>query len=202
MFLIKIKIFRLNHQNQKVLFLLAFIIFLLSRDVLADQKRVPKGTERIVLATLPTVSPGGKRIAFVWAGDIWGASIEGGRAQRLTTHLAEESTPVFSPNGREIAFTSQRTGSWQIYIMPSTGGVARQITHHSEGHSLMDWYPDGKHLLIRARRDHRGPKSERFFKIACKGRKAGEERGFTAKATAAVKPPRSGCGGTGSFPRS
>ena len=172
MILIKFKIFRVSQQKQKILFLLTFIIFLLRGDVLADEKRIPKGAERIVLATLPTVSPDGKRIAFVWAGDIWGAAIGGGQAERLTTHLAEESTPVFSPNGREIAFTSQRTGSWQVFIMPAKGGVARQVTHHTEGHSLMDWYPDGKHLLIRARRDHRGPKSERFFRIACKGRKA------------------------------
>ncbi len=172
MILIKFKIFRLNHQKQKLLFLSAFIIFLLKSDLSAQEKQVPKGAERIVLATLPTVSPDGKRIAFVWAGDIWGASIAGGRVQRLTTHLAEESTPIFSPNGKEIAFTSQRSGSWQVYIMPSAGGVARQVTHHTEGHLLMDWYPDGKHLLVRARRDHRGPKSERFFKISSRGRKA------------------------------
>ncbi|MFP6874951.1 MAG: S41 family peptidase [Verrucomicrobiales bacterium] len=141
-------------------------------DVRAAALQVPKGAERIVLATLPTVSPDGARIGFVWAGDIWTASIKGGRAQRMTTHLAEESSPAFSPNGKEIAFTSQRTGTWQVFVMSSAGGVARQVSHHTEGHSLMDWYPDGKHLLVRARRDQRGPKSERFLKISRRGRKA------------------------------
>ena len=168
----KFKNFSLIQQYQGLLLLLAVIIFCFRSDLSAEEKDVPKGAERVVLATLPTVSPDGKRIAFVWAGDIWTAPISGGRIQRLTSHLALESTPLFSPNGREIAFISQRTGSWQVYIMPSTGGVARQVTYHIEGHSLMDWYPDGKQLLVRARRDHRGPKSERFFRISSKGRKA------------------------------
>jgi len=46
----------------------------------------------------------------------------------------------------------------------------KQITHHTEGHFLMDWYPDGKHLLVRCRRDHGGPSSERFYKIGSKTR--------------------------------
>ena len=110
----KFKNFSLIQQYQGLLLLLAVIIFCFRSDLSAEEKDVPKGAERVVLATLPTVSPDGKRIAFVWAGDIWTASISGGRVQRLTSHLALESTPLFSPHGREIAFISQRTGSGQV----------------------------------------------------------------------------------------
>ena len=69
---------------------------------------IPKGAEIVELATQPDVSPDGKFFAFVWDGDIWTASTEGGKIRRITTHQAQETSPKISPNGKNIAFASQR----------------------------------------------------------------------------------------------
>ncbi|MED5471185.1 MAG: hypothetical protein VX577_05525, partial [Verrucomicrobiota bacterium] len=150
--------------------LLIFSAIFLSIKFTAMANDVPKGAEKIALASQPGLSPDGKSFVFVWAGDIWTASTEGGKAKRLTTHEAEESSPIISPDGKSIAFISQRTGTWQVFVMSVNGAQMKQITHHTEGHFLMDWYPDGKHLLVRCRRDHGGPSSERFYKIGSKTR--------------------------------
>jgi len=146
------------------------ILFLLSLlfTVLGFSQEVPKGAEIVELATQPDVSPDGKFFAFVWDGDIWTASTDGGKIRRITTHQAQETSPKISPNGKNIAFASQRTGSWQVYTVSIYGGNLKQITNHSEGYFLMDWYPEGNHLLVRSKRDHRGPRVDRFFKISSK----------------------------------
>ena len=140
--------------------------FLLPKLGLSQE--VPKGSEIVELATQPDVSPDGKFFAFVWDGDIWTASTDGGKIRRITTHQAQETSPKISPNGKNIAFASQRTGSWQVYTVSIYGGNLKQITNHSEGYFLMDWYPEGNHLLVRSKRDQRGPRVDRFFKISSK----------------------------------
>tara|TARA_B110000014_G_scaffold264463_1_gene266364 strand:- start:8985 stop:12422 length:3438 start_codon:yes stop_codon:yes gene_type:complete len=169
MILIKFKNFIGIHDiNMKLL--LIFSAFSLLFPLGAIAADVPKGAESIALASQPGLSPDGKSFVFVWAGDIWIASTEGGKAKRLTSHQAEESSPIISPDGKSVAFISQRTGTWQVFVMSINGAQMKQITHHTEGHFLMDWYPNGKHLLVRCRRDHAGPSSERFYKISSKGR--------------------------------
>ena len=59
------------------------------------------------------------RIAFVYAGDLWTASIKGGNAARLTTHPGLEGGPVFSPDGKTIAFTAEYDGNTDVFIIPS-----------------------------------------------------------------------------------
>ena len=145
-----------------------YVIFLILFTNLGLAQEVPKGSEIVELATQPDVSPDGKFFAFVWDGDIWTANTDGGKIRRITTHQAQETSPKISPNGKSIAFVSQRTGSWQVYTVSIYGGNLKQITNHSEGYFLMDWYPEGNHLLVRSKRDHRGPRVDRFFKISSK----------------------------------
>ena len=117
------------------------------------------------LAEQPNLSPDGKTLLFIRGGDVWQVPTRGGQASRLTSHIAEESQPVFSPSGQRVAFVSNRTGSNQVYVMPAAGGQPKQLTFHSEGYSLQDWYPDGKSLLVLASRDHHWKSSSRFFRI-------------------------------------
>ena len=119
----------------------------------------------IRLASTPALSPDSKTLVFSWQGDLWSVSSEGGDARRLTHHQGLDAEPVFSPDGKQLAFTSQRNGSRQVYVMPAEGGVPRQITFHSEGYSLQDWYPDGRALLVSAQRDHFWRHAERFFRV-------------------------------------
>ncbi len=126
------------------------------------------------LAQQPSLSPDGETLLFVRGGDIWRVPTRGGQASRLTSDASKESQPIFSPNGDRIAFVSNRTGSDQVYVMPATGGKPKQLTFHSEGYSLQDWYPDGKNLLVLAARDHHWKASSRFFRISSRKRSAEE----------------------------
>ena len=105
---------------------------------------------------MPALSPDGKKLAFVWRGDIWVSAADGGRAYRVTDHVDLDAYPVFSPDGNWIAFSSTRTGNWDIFVVPATGGEARQITFSSDAEQVSDWSPDGKNLLFTAGRDLRG----------------------------------------------
>ncbi|NQT40128.1 MAG: PD40 domain-containing protein, partial [Planctomycetes bacterium] len=121
--------------------------------------------EQVRLASTPALSPDGKRLAFSWRGDIWTVGSGGGVARRLTVHAAQDTAPCFSPDGRSIAFVSQRRNASQVYVVPASGGHPKQLTFHSEGCQLEDWYPDGQTLLINAQRDHYWRHAQRFFRI-------------------------------------
>ena len=71
----------------------------------------------------PAISPDGSEIAFSYKGDIFKVNSTGGTAVRLTTHDAFDSNPVWSPDGKQIAFTSDRDGGTRdIYIISEDGG--------------------------------------------------------------------------------
>jgi tricorn protease len=131
-----------------------------------------QGRENIFLAANPSLSPDGTMLAFDWNGDIWTVPTSGGVARQLTQHPARDREPKFSPDGKEIAFTSEREGSYQVYVMPAEGGTPEQLTYHTAGYSLQGWLPDGKGLLVQAARDHFWRHPERFFRIPRAGRVA------------------------------
>lgn len=114
---------------------------------------VPPVPEPIVGARLPSLSPDGQQLAFVYRGDIWVAKAEGGRATVLTHHLETDSYPLFSPDGRWLAFSSKRSGNWDIYVMPAEGGTARQLTFHGGSDIATGWSPDGRQLYFAGKRD-------------------------------------------------
>jgi len=126
----------------------------------------------IQLVDSPTLSPNGKQVVFSYRGDLWRASIDGGEASRLTVSESTESTPSYSPDGKTIAFVSDRTGSRQIFVMPSDGGAPTQLTWHTEGYSLEDWYPNGQSLLVSGSRDHYWRNSTRLMTIGAEERSA------------------------------
>jgi Tol biopolymer transport system component/C-terminal processing protease CtpA/Prc len=109
--------------------------------------------EPVVGARMPALSPNGKQLAFVYRGDIWIAPIKGGRATPLTQHIETDAAPLFSPDGKWIAFASKRNGNWDIFAVPSAGGAATQLTWHSGSEIPQSWSPDGRSLLFSAKRD-------------------------------------------------
>src|SRR5216684_8860220 len=71
----------------------------------------PPTQEPVVGARMPALSPDGKSLAFVYRGDIWTAPVKGGRATSLTSHIETDAYPLFSPDGKWIAFASRRNGN-------------------------------------------------------------------------------------------
>ncbi len=130
--------------------------------------------EPIRLANHPALSPDGKTLAFDHLGDIWAVPTAGGTARPLTRHPAKDVTPKFSPDGKEIAFVSDRDGSSQVFIMPASGGSPRQVTFHTAGYVLHEWTPDGNQVLVSVMRDHAWSRRtpERFYLVDVRDRKA------------------------------
>lgn len=103
---------------------------------------------RIRIPRNPAISPDGKQIAFDWQNDVWLAGIDGGNASRLTIHAATDVEPHFSSDGEHIYFSSNRTGSTQIYVMPVQGGAARQLSFDSNRKKILGVTSDGRYLLV------------------------------------------------------
>jgi tricorn protease len=121
--------------------------------------------EVIRLASSPALSPDGATLAFEWNGDIWAVPTGGGQARPVTLHSGRDSEPRFSPDGKEIAFISDREGGRQVHVVAASGGAPKRLTYHTSGYNLLEWCPDGKSLLVSATRDHAWRHAERFFTI-------------------------------------
>lgn len=96
----------------------------------------------------PAISPDGKTIAFCYQGDLWRVDAAGGAATLLTTSEAYESNPVWSHDGKWIAFASDRHGNNDVYLMPATGGPATRLTENSANDVPSDFTPDGKAVVF------------------------------------------------------
>jgi tricorn protease len=92
------------------------------------------------------------RIAFTYLGDIWTADENGQNIQRLTVNKARDAYPRFSPDGKWIAFSSDRNGNLDVFIIPAGGGTPTQLTHHSADDVVLGWTPDGKGVLFSSQR--------------------------------------------------
>ena len=96
------------------------------------------------------ISPQGDRIAFEYKGDIWSVPVGGGAATRLTSLPSYESNPIWSPDGSEIAFASDRHGNFDVFVMPSAGGPARRLTTNSASEIPEAFSPDGGSVYFSA----------------------------------------------------
>ncbi len=138
---------------------------------------------KIQFASRSRISPDGQRVAFVvttidedkhaYRSAIWVVPANGGAARRFTTGAANSNSPSWSPDGRWLAFVSDREGEAtgkdaqeqkrrgkgkpQIWVIPTDGGEARQLTWMEHGASAPGWSPDGKYILFNA---HVGPSEE------------------------------------------
>ena len=99
----------------------------------------------------PSISPDGKTVVFSYKGNLYTVSSEGGEAKQLTTHQAYDYAPVWSPDGKTIAFASDRFGNFDIYTIPVKGGVPTRITTNSAKETPWTFTPDGKKILFSAR---------------------------------------------------
>lgn len=101
----------------------------------------------------PAPSPDGRSLAFSYAGDIWTASVDGGAARRITVHEAYDSQPVWSPDGRQIAFMSARSGHPEVWVTDTLGAAPRRITFYGAAAMPTGWSGDGSEVYFVSRRD-------------------------------------------------
>jgi tricorn protease-like protein len=92
----------------------------------------------------PGISPNGDEIAFVHGGDIWAVPARGGEAKLLVANPATESRPMYSPDGAQLAFISNRAGSPDIWILSLADGSLRRLTFDDGGEQLDGWSRDGR----------------------------------------------------------
>lgn len=104
------------------------------------------GAQGTRLLRQPTLA--GSMIVFEYGGDLWSVGRDGGDARRLTSTPAVEADPQLSPDGKWLAFTSNRSGVDAVYVMPSDGGEARRLTWSPAGESARGWTLDGKRVLF------------------------------------------------------
>ena len=132
--------------------MIAFALLLLGGQIAAAQTK---------LLRFPDIH--GDRVVFTYGGDLWTAPAGGGSAIRLTSHPGVEVFGKFSPDGKWIAFTGQYDGDEQVYVVPSGGGVPRQLTFYPAKGPLTPrwgwdnlvygWSNDGKRIFFKSQRD-------------------------------------------------
>ncbi|MBL4604526.1 MAG: PD40 domain-containing protein, partial [Flavobacteriaceae bacterium] len=114
----------------------------------------------------PTIS--NTDVVFVYANDLWKASINGGDAIRLTSDDGYESNPHFSSDGKMIAFTAQYDGNTDVYVVSSDGGEPKRLTYHPGGDFVQGWTPDNK-ILFRSGRESRPTQTNKFYTVSIRG---------------------------------
>jgi tricorn protease len=105
---------------------------------------------QVKLLRYPAYSKG--KVAFSYLGDIWIANENGAGVQRLTDNKAREIYPRFSPDGQWVAFSSNREGNYDVFVIPATGGKPRQLTFHTADDNVVGWTADGKKVLFSSTR--------------------------------------------------
>jgi Tol biopolymer transport system component len=108
----------------------------------------------------PSYSPNGKRIAFQSTRDfpapqmgtgvfeIYAMNADGTNQVRLTSNTAADFEPVFSPDGKKLAFYSNRDGDFEIYVMNADGTNIVQLTSNADADTQPEWSPDGKQIVF------------------------------------------------------
>ncbi|MGB6686259.1 MAG: PDZ domain-containing protein [Terracidiphilus sp.] len=130
----------------RTFFRLALVVGALAAVLPAPASAQTSSSQPPLLLQNPSLSQ--DKIAFRFADDIWTVSRQGGDAERLTAVGAVVVGPFYSPDGSQIAYTAHLHGSYDVYVMASSGGIPRRITWHPDGSRVVGWSPDGKDVLI------------------------------------------------------
>lgn len=93
----------------------------------------------------------GDKVVFTCEGDLWVGSVNTGSANRITRAPGREYAAHFSPDGSKIAYTADYDGIRDVYVIPIAGGQPARVTYQNDYAEMMDWSPDGKSVIFRAR---------------------------------------------------
>src|SRR5450759_1980713 len=87
----------------------------------------------------PSLAPDRAEIVFVSGGDLWTVALSGGEARLLVSHPANESRPLYSPDGKRLAFMSNRSGAEEIHVLELASGDTRRLTYDNALSHLDAW---------------------------------------------------------------
>ncbi len=119
--------------NKKLFVIITALVFLFGA-------KPNKAQENDYFVRYPSLNQDGSKIAFVYQGDIWVKALDSdNEARRLTIHEGYDQMPQWSPNGEEIAFTSDRYGHSDVYVIGADGNNTRRLTYHSTGDRISGW---------------------------------------------------------------
>jgi tricorn protease len=141
---------------------IALVLCLAGTSVAARELRLPRQ---------PAISPNGGHVAFTWGGDLWRVPTAGGEATRLTADPARDAQPIWSNDGRWIAFSSTRDGASNpdVYIMPAGGGAPRRLTWDAGYDAPLAFARDSRSLLLQSFREPGWPSSGKIYRVPIGG---------------------------------
>lgn len=144
--------------KQLKVFIIAISVFFISSTVSAEDT---------LLLRYPDIHNG--QVVFVYGGDIYTVSENGGIARKLTSSIGKEILPKFSPDGKTLAFSAQYDGNFDVYTMPAEGGEPVRHSYYPSFDQVCDWMPDGKNILFVASRMTAINRIRKFFKVSLEG---------------------------------
>src|ERR1044072_1179473 len=127
----------------KLIFCIAFALFSLIVPFGAAM-----GQDNPLWLRYPAISPDGQTLLFEYKGDIWSVPSAGGNAVPLTLSESYEFAPVWSHDGKSVAFASDRYGNFDVFVMPSDGGEAKRLTYHSAPEIPSSFTADDRGVLV------------------------------------------------------
>ena len=139
------------------------IIFIAANIFLAS---VLSFAQNIRFASHPSLSPDGKQIYFSYDGDIYSVPAAGGQATAVITMFGEQDSPLVSPDGKWVAFSSDIQGNTDVYAVPLGGGNAVQLTFHEAPDVPISWSADSKYIYFESTRESARKTS---FRVAVAG---------------------------------
>ena len=120
----------------------------------------------IRFASHPSLSPDGKQIYFSYDGDIYSVPVTGGQATAVITMPGVQDSPLVSPDGKWLAFSSDIQGNGDVYVVPVAGGQAVQLTFHEATDVPVSWSPKSDFIYFESTR---GSARKTTFKVAVTG---------------------------------
>jgi tricorn protease len=119
------------------------------------------------MLTEPALSA--RNLAFIYAGDLWLSNPDGSAPRRLTSDPGEKSNPVFSPDGKLIAYSAQVDGNIDVYLLPIEGGVPKRLTYHPGADVVQGFAPDGKSVMFTSPRAAFNNRYRKLFTVPVAG---------------------------------
>src|SRR5947209_13473631 len=139
-------------------FAAATLLLAFATPLIAAEIRLPRH---------PDYSEG--RIVFSYLGDLWMVNDDGTNPRRMTVHAARDAHPKFSPDGKWIAFSSNRFGNDDVFVMPATGGEAKRLTYHSAGDTVVGWTRDSRQVIFSSARGRVYPGIPSLYQVPIDG---------------------------------